>query len=484
MLKRYSDFLNESLELLLESNIVYSNNFKTVMNKINHPLAKAILEIENKDLPVRNNYFDINPSENDKLEFIPDRKAQDILNDKKEYVNFIGDNGGWLKHKETNQTIFSKLGYTYEEGVEPYSPGSDEVGEVIDKVKSEISGKTYAWVKFENGQGVYNVDKLRTTTNKLNSVWKKGRQNIFVGRGIRALLTTAGIQFTDKDLEEFVNLYKSTVDKMNNRYQYFDIVKGDDIGYWYNYNNYFERKGSIGSSCMRDVDVEYFDIYMSNPDVCQLVILKSDEDDTKIIGRALLWTLNTGRKFLDRIYTCNESDVNLFREYAKDNGWYYKQYNGSSDSAMVYDNGEAINLGKLTVNIYKGEYEKYPYLDTLKYLDIRKGTLSTEKLYGNYLLEDTDGHYIYCPECDNTGKVCCTDCDGDGTVGCWSCDGNGDKECSNCDGDGKVSVDGELVDCDECDGSGKVDCSRCDGDGSYRCNTCYGDGEYDCPDCN
>lgn len=483
MLKRYSDFINESLELLLESNIVYSNNFKTVMNKINHPLAKSILEIENKDLPVRNNYFDVNLSENDKLEFTPDRKAQEILNNKKEQVKFIGDGGGWLKHKETNQDIFSKLGYTYEEGVEPYSPYSDDIGEVVDKVKSDVSGKTYAWVKFDNGQGVYNIEKLETL-NRSNPVWKKGRQNIFVGRGIRAILTTAGIQFTDKDLEEFVNLYKATVDKMNNRYQYFDIVKGEDIGYWYNINNYYDKKGSLGGSCMRKVDVDYFDIYMSNPDVCQLVILKSSEDDTKIIGRALLWKLDTGRKFLDRIYTCYESDVNLFREYAKDNGWYYKQYNGSCDSPMVYDNGEAINLGRLTVNIRKGEYTNYPYLDTLKYFDRNSGKLSTEKSYGNYLLEDTEGRYYYCQECDNTGKVCCDDCEGNGTENCHNCDGDGDLMCGNCDGTGKVSGDDdELVACDKCDGSGREECLRCSGDGHFTCSTCYGDGEVDCPDC-
>jgi hypothetical protein len=146
MIKRYLSFINESLELLLESNVVYSNNFKKVMSKIEHPIAKAILDIENQDLPVRNNYLDINLKQNDKLGFIPDRKAQEILGDTKVYVNFVGSGGGWLRNKEVNQGIFDKLGYTYEEGIEPYQAPSVEVGEIISETISETSGKKWVFV--------------------------------------------------------------------------------------------------------------------------------------------------------------------------------------------------------------------------------------------------------------------------------------------------------------------------------------------------
>ena len=143
MIKKYSDFINESIEFLLESNVVYSNNFKKVMSKIQHTLAQAILDIENEDHPVRNNYLDVNLKENDKLGFIPDRKAQEIMNDPKVYVNFVGSGGGWLRNKEVNQSLFDKLGYTYEEGTNPYDAPSSEVGEVIAEVMSETSGKKY-----------------------------------------------------------------------------------------------------------------------------------------------------------------------------------------------------------------------------------------------------------------------------------------------------------------------------------------------------
>lgn len=479
MIKKYLDFINESLELILESNVVYSKNFKTVISKIQHPLAKLILDIENTDFPVRNNYFDVNFKENDKLGFIPDRKAQEILNDPKIYVNFIGQSG-WLKHKETNQNIFDKLGYSYEEGVEPYNAPTNEVGEIIGEVTSEISGKQYAWVKFPAGQGVYNKEKLRNVDNKEMALWSRGRQDIFVGRGIRALLTTAGIKFIDKDLEEFVNLYKSTVDKMNDVFQYFDVVKGAEIAHWYSYRNYEERIGTLGSSCMSNVDDNYFDIYVSNPDVCQLVILKSKDDDSKIIGRALLWTLSDGRKFLDRIYAMRDSDVQVFRDYAKENGWFAKYHNNSTDSGLsITPNGSQENIVKLLVEIRKNFYNSYPYLDTLKHFDPSAGTLSNRAGSNTYLLENTDGELgSQCDYCDGSGNINCGDCDGNGTYDCSTCN-TGKVECDECGGSGLV----DDKDCTECDGDGKVDCSDCDGRGFEDCENCHGDGYHECDEC-
>ncbi len=486
MIKRYLDFINESLELLLESNVVYSNNFKKVMSKIDHPLAKAILDIENQDLPVRNNYLDVNLKQNDKLGFIPDRKAQEILADTKVYVNFVGSGGGWLKNKEVNQSLFDKLGYTYEEGTNPYDAPSSEIGEVISEVISEKSGKKYAWVKFPNGQGVYNTEKLRIVDQKEKALWSKGRQEIFVGRGIRALLTSAGIQFLDKDLEEFVNLYKATVDKMNDRFQYFESVKGEDIGHWYHYGTYYERQGSLGSSCMSNVNKNYFDIYMSNPDVCELVILKYEEDDRLIVGRALLWTLSDGKKFMDRIYTIKDSDVQLFRDWARENGWYAKQYNSSTDSGKaIAPDGSNVDLGTITVDIKRGMYEAYPYLDTLKYFKPGDGTLSNRRTGGSdeYTLEDTSGELYRCEYCGGSGNQTCGDCDGDGEWDCSRCNGNGERNCTECGGTGEIDGEEGKEECPSCDGNGKEECSYCDGRGTVECDNCNGRGEHSCYEC-
>jgi hypothetical protein len=459
MLLKYNEFINESLELILESNIIFSDRMKLALNKTDIPLAKTILSIENKDYPVASNYFDIPMDKNDKLSFIPDRKAQEILSDDKEYVKFTGSGGGWLKHKDSNNKLFTALGYTPESD-EPYKPEPSDLGEVVSKIVSEQSGKTYVYVKFEGGKGVYNQEKLRMIDDRSEKVWKKSRQEINIGRAIRALLKSAKQEVIDKELEEFVNQFKSTIDKLNDKFSYFELVLGEDIGYWYNQRNYYERKGTLGNSCMASVPTSYFDIYMSNPDVCQLLILKSKEDTNKIVGRALLWTLRDGKKFLDRIYTNNDSDVNLFKDYSKENGWYVKYYNNSGNSGKaISPTGETVDLDA-TVDIRPGRYENYPYVDTLKNFN-PKGTLSIKKTDDTYLLESTGGDYYSCEYCDGSGRRSCYECDGDGS---W--------ECSKCDGTGEV---GEGEDASEC--------SRCEGDGRINCSECSGDGILDCPEC-
>jgi hypothetical protein len=508
MIFNYTDFILESL--IIESNVIYSDKFRKALSKIDSAVSKSLIDIENKNLDVQSNFFDININKNDTVSFIPDRKSKQLLDDEREYVRYSGA-AGWLKHKDSNSEIFNKLGYT--PSGEPYSPTSIDIGEVIKKIVSETSGKTYVWVKFKNsdgeelGEGVYNSEKLFQIQNpRLKELWTKGRQEIKIGRAVRALLKTAGVDFVDKDIEDFVNKYKSTIDIMNDKFRLFEIVEGEDIGYWYNKENYLKEQGTIGSSCMKSVPISYFSIYMENPDVCKLVILKSEDNEYKIVGRALLWTLTDGKKFLDRIYTINESDVQLFRDWAKENGIYSKIANNSSNSAKVYDlEGNSINLNQLEVQIRKGEYNNYPYLDTLKYLNIDKGILSTKKGSEDYTLESTGGDYINCEGCDGSGRTTCPDCDGNGDMECFRCDGSGTEDCRDCDGRGSIDCSdcdgrGEIEDSDgnseECGGcygegtiectecsSGSVDCRYCGGESRISCNSCDSEGVVDCPEC-
>jgi hypothetical protein len=484
MLKRYFDFVNESLELVLESDVVYSAKFRNVLSKIDSNISKKLIEIENVDLPVRGNYFDTISSKNDMVSFIPDRKAQEILKDVKELWRFNGAGGGWLKHSESNAKLFSKLGYVPEGA--PYSPNSSDLGEIVSETTSEVSGKIYCWVKFMNeseeyvGQGVYNKEKIiRTEGVKEKEVWTKSRQEISVGRGIRALLLTTGEKFLDKDIEQFVNLYKSTIDKLNDKFSFFEVVSGDDIAYWYNANNYFQRSGSLGSSCMANAKPSWLEIYTKNPEQCSMVIFKSPENNDKIVGRALLWTLQDGKKFMDRIYTINDSDVILFKEYAKENGWYSKFHNASTESGKSSAPDGGIEELDLVVNLSQKYYDYYPYLDTLKYFTPGSGILNNTA--GELELEDTGGgHADDCDYCGGSGEVECGDCYGDGEVECSECDGSGEIECDNCDGSGKEE-------CSVCDGSGEIEgetCGNCDGDGDIKCSECHGDCEVGCSDCN
>ncbi len=522
MIKRYLDFINESLDfLLLESNVIFSDKFRRALTKIESPIAQKLLDIENKDLNTQSNYFDVQLSKNDTLSFTPDRKAQEILGDTKELYRFVGSGGGWLRHSEANRVLFDKLGYTFEEGTEPYKPNSRDIGEVLGKVTSEESGKVYFWIKWKGGmgtsqegvdlgQGVYNQDKLTLIDSSealLRQVWSKNRQEIKVGRAVRALINLTGEKFLDKDYEQFVNMFKSTIDKLNDKFSFFEVVSGSDIHYWYDNRKYFERKGTLGSSCMAGADESWLEIYTENPDQCQLVIFKSQDDENKIVGRALLWTLTDGKKFMDRIYTINDSDVNLFKDFAKENGWYTKYHNSSTDSGRaIAPDGSTVDLD-LTVNLDKKNYRYYPYLDTLKYFREGSGILSNRKRNGDEItLEDTGGgHLGSCEYCGGSGRVECGDCygrgqeecsscDGDGEQDCYECDGEGDIDCSDCGGSGQIDGEEGEEDCETCGASGKVkcedcsggkvECSNCDGDGRVECSNCDGNGEVDCYECN
>ena len=495
---KFKEFINESFDLILESDVYFSENFINILKKIKHPIAQHVLSLHNKDIPVTNNFFDLVKDDNSKVSFMQDRKAQQILSSNKKYVTFIGGNSGWLRHSQSNQNIFDILGYKPEGTA--FRPNSVQVGEVINEYNSSKSGKTYQYVKFENGEGVYNIEKLKSVDPSLIPMSTKGRQDINVGRAIRALLTTAKIEFTTKELEDFVNDFKSTVDIYGGKFANFDLVKGEEIRYWYHEDNYLKLDGTLGSSCMRyNKCQEYLDIYVMNPEVCSLLILK---EDNKLIGRALVWTLKDGKKFMDRVYFINDSDLNLFKEYAKSNEIYAKYYNGSSSDSDAYDfDGNRVSL-TIVVNVKDGSYEYYPYMDTLKYFNTSKYILSVNNSGSDtYTLEDTDGGYSYCEECNNTGQVECSECDGHGEVDCNECSGSGKEECSDCDGEGENEChrcDGEgEIDCSNCDGEGEIDgedceyctngkeeCSDCSGEGNIKCSDCRGKGEIDCSDCD
>ena len=217
-----------------------------------------------------------------------------------------------------------------------------------------------------------NLKKSGETFVKGSKFWKSGRTPQYsIGRWVRHVFNDVRkTPIRDKDLEEFVNDYKSTYDKMLNVSKTFEIVKGEDIRYWYLVDNYDEIRGQLGSSCMRYEKCQpYFDIYVQNPDVCSLLILKNGD---KLIGRALLWVLTDGKKFMDRIYTIDDSDKKLFESYGDENGF--------------------LRDGRHEVKVKEGRYDYYPYMDNFTNYDYEKGILSTNMDgYKILILQNTDG---------------------------------------------------------------------------------------------
>ena len=224
-------------------------------------------------------------------------------------------------------------------------------------------------------------------------IWKvKGRIETRIGRLIRRIF---GTKFNQVSVDNFVNKYKATVrSELDN---HFELVSGNDISYWYHYSKYNETRGSLGGSCMQgDECQKYFKIYTNNPNQVKLCILKENKDSDKIKGRALIWNISNpeGLIFMDRIYTNDDADSNLFLEYAKKNGWVTKKKQNYNNDTVILPDGTKTKY-KLSVELDDNDFNRYPYMDTFKFFNKENKTLynNDNKIGKHITLVDTDGRY-------------------------------------------------------------------------------------------
>jgi hypothetical protein len=300
-------------ESILESLLYYSPKFRDILGKINHPIAKEILNSEGGTISQDITFIDIN--EEGVVSFSAMAKAIKKISDFFEGDDLEMDN---MFKKSENDDIFSY----------------------------DMQGK---------GPGIY-------TTS---------RNDIKIGKLVNKIL---GSRYKDSDMEQFVNLVKAALENK----QDFLVIKGTEINDAYNIDNYLSRYGSLGMSCMNNRG--FLPLYTKNPEVCQLVILK---EMGKIIGRALLWKLDTVtsenkklniRYHMDRIYTTDDYLIYKFQKYAEKNGWSYKTENNFSNKNRITFNNDIYKV-KMTVKVNPGDYKIYPYMDTFTRLDIISGTL-------------------------------------------------------------------------------------------------------------
>lgn len=198
---------------------------------------------------------------------------------------------------------------------------------------------------------------------------------------------TNNYELTDADIEKFVNEYISYVKYSKaDETSVIKEVKGEDIRKWYNKKNYQSDMGKLGNSCMSHESCSpYFDIYTNNPNSVSLLILTNKND--KLVGRAILWNLDSGEHFMDRIYTLNDSDENIFVNYAISKGYLYR--NTSTSNLKYFKDGKEVYPGTISVTLDDYYFDSYPYMDTLFYLD--DDVLNNRRGYRT--LRDTEGHW-------------------------------------------------------------------------------------------
>lgn len=332
-------------ESILESLLYYSPNFKSILSKIDDPIAKDIMDMEGKNI------------------------TQDIT-----FID-IDDNG-----------------------VVTFAP----MAKSIKKISRFLDKSNEMDINFDP---IENNDLWKFDSQGIGpDVYSGVRNQIRIGKLVNKIL---GSKYNDSQIEKFVNRLKS---KLETKY-HFEIISGDEIIKAYDSKEYAHKGavGSLGTSCMNNRNV--FDLYTKNPDVCKMLVLKDIVDgEHKIVGRALVWKLNTcnvtryeersnslkidSRYFLDRIYVSHDYLENNFIEYAKENNWIYKAWQNQNDKeSIVYK--KRILKAIMSVKVKPGEYSKYPYMDTFSRLDIKNGTLHNDRdsKKQGHILTSVEGTY-------------------------------------------------------------------------------------------
>lgn len=356
-------------ELLNESMFYISEDFRKRLKEIDSPISDYLLSVVGTDVKPDMTFIDIS--------------------DKDGFVQFSQLKSG-LKGISNDSLVDEDSGeeYTFD----------FEKGEWVNEEGEEISQST------ESELGVGKDEYINSKFDKI-----KGRNQTKIGKLINKIFPG---KFKDKEVEEFVNKFKSK----NKKSEKFEIVKGDDIAHWYHCNQYskvillsevgiksYDWKGTLGHSCMKYMEEEVFKIYTDNPDVCRMLILKDEKN--KLIGRALVWKVNIGSDtletnpelesleyFMDRIYYTDDSDEEKFKNYAKSKGWAYKLRQSYSSLRGIIYNGKKYSVVNMIVNTKPENYDRYPYMDTFASYDPDEGILINKEDYFQLSLRSEDGN--------------------------------------------------------------------------------------------
>jgi hypothetical protein len=307
-----------------------------------------------------------------------------------------------------------------------------------------------------------------------------GRQTAKPSKVLRMLIRTPDA-FADADYETVTNAIRAYASRS---FGTFEIVTGDAIRDAYLEDGYApsHRIGTLAHSCMRYRSCQsYFRIYTDNPETVSLLTYRND--DGELLGRALLWRTDSGDTYMDRVYG-NDVIQRLFNTYATEHGY--------TDDASP-------------VTVRNARFDKYPYMDTFRYLHPDTGTLATSEHYlpdgMYYVLESTSGYYethnayLECSECgtsydadDDNGYDLCPDCYSERT--CQHCgrfdygDNHTDGYCPRCLPGYQCNDCGTVV--DDRDDLTNGYCSDCSE--SHTCRVCEAvvdnlDTDSVCTDC-
>ena len=235
------------------------------------------------------------------------------------------------------------------------------------------------------------ADKVQKVIDEYGLLYSSSiRQSMKAGKFVRKFFTKEyiDITFSDGEIETFGNLIKTYTTP--NEFK-IEVVEGSDILQYYSEDSYFNENGDRGTlwdSCMRhDSCQDWFNIYTLNTGTVSLAVLKNDDNIIK--GRAILWNFN-GVSLMDRIYHYEDSNEQIFRDWAVENKYHYKEEQNYCNANFIdYEDGGVMDDGfDIPLNVDM-DWE-FPYMDTFKYLN-EDGVSSSSCDENVGVLEDIGG---------------------------------------------------------------------------------------------
>lgn len=235
--------------------------------------------------------------------------------------------------------------------------------------------------------------ELRRGAELIDDEWHGvGRQSTKPGRLARQIIRS-DLSVTDAMIETFATRLKVLVDNTNTGVQ---VVHGEDIRYWYHERQYAAGTYSLGGSCMRYTKCQPFcDFYVDNPTIG--LAIRTNEFG-ELIGRALVWRmadehgtlLEPPMYFMDRVYA-DEKTVGEFERHAAKQGWWYKSVRGRTSPFDLMNNHGEIEKATIFCCVQHADHQPpkgngYPYMDTMKFVDLKKSLVHNNKTYEHDLI--------------------------------------------------------------------------------------------------
>lgn len=267
-----------------------------------------------------------------------------------------------------------------------YIPEAERIMEKLcTGIITNESGDFLAFSEEKTGAVGYNktpisITHIVDTKDEINI----GRIRTKLGKYIRNRLGINDTALSDHILQKFCNIVTATE---FSDIELFQIVTGKEITEAYN-------EGFGSSSCMCGDKSKLSKIYAINPE--RIALLKYYGEPQ---ARALLWTADDGRRFLDRIYPDYGIHTEVIENWASSNGYL---------SRAMTDWAEVKKL-KITIDALSDD-EYYPYFDTFCYASHAEGNIEDHSYKivmsandGDYHLQNADGCTL---EGDNNSYYC------------------------------------------------------------------------------